>query len=133
MATTVVGNNFAGTAGVDTSSATVFDGVGANGTAGQDVLNGAASGDTLRSDGGDDTINGGGGNDTMDGGAGNDTYVVAQALDVIIDASGIDTVQTTLAVYTLGAGLENLTKTNGVAAATLHSHGQCGSQRHSGQ
>jgi Ca2+-binding RTX toxin-like protein len=117
LATTVVGNNFAGTAGVDTSSATVFDGVGANGTPGQDLLNGLGSADVLRSGDGDDTINGGAGGDTMEGGAGNDTYVVGQAGDVIIEVSGIDTVQTTLDIYTLPAGLENLTKTNGVTLA----------------
>ncbi len=52
---------------------------------------------------------GGLGGDTMDGGAGNDSYYLDSAGDVIKDASGIDTVYSSLGLYTLGTGLENLT------------------------
>ncbi|MGI4950914.1 MAG: beta strand repeat-containing protein, partial [Janthinobacterium lividum] len=62
---------------------------------------------------GNDTLNGGGGNDTLVGGAGNDTYIVNNAGVTITEAvgGGTDTVQTSLAAYTLGANLENLTYT----------------------
>ena len=69
------------------------------------------------------TINGGAGDDTLgdggfagvklNGGAGNDTYIVTVAGTVVTEASnsGTDTVDTTLASYTLGANVENLTFT----------------------
>jgi Ca2+-binding RTX toxin-like protein len=49
--------------------------------------------------------------DTLIGGAGNDTYNVSNPGDVIVEAvgGGTDTVVTTIASYTLGANLENLT------------------------
>ncbi len=94
-----------------------------NGGAGNDTLNGGAGADTLNGDAGDDTLNGGAGSDTLNGGAGNDamaggggndTYVVDAAGDTVTEAAGAgtDTVQTsTLAMYTLGANVENLTNT----------------------
>ena len=155
-ASTVVGNLFTDAVGNATiGSSTVFNGVGANGTPGQDLLSGndladqlfgGLGDDTLNGDGGGDTLNGGDGNDTLNGnagvdtlnggdgndrmtggagvdtyngGAGDDTYVVADAGEGITDVSGIDTVETTLLTYTLGAALENLTKTNGGSVATL--------------
>ncbi|MDG3442505.1 beta strand repeat-containing protein, partial [Nitrospirillum amazonense] len=68
---------------------------------------------------GDDTLDGAAGVDTLIGGAGNDTYVVDNAGDVVREdaGAGVDTVRTTLANYTLGANLENLTYT-GTAAFT---------------
>jgi serralysin len=56
-------------------------------------------------------LDGGAGADHMSGGAGDDTYFVDNIGDVVIDSSGIDTVKTTLAVFTLGTGIENLTYT----------------------
>ncbi|MFP3527705.1 type I secretion target, partial [Pantoea sp. SIMBA_072] len=71
-------------------------------------LNNVISGNT-----GNDVLNGGAGADTLIGGAGNDIYVVDNVGDIVTEASGggTDLVQTTLATYTLGATLENLTFT----------------------
>ncbi|MCU0089894.1 M10 family metallopeptidase C-terminal domain-containing protein [Pseudomonas koreensis] len=67
----------------------------------------------LTGNGGNNIINGQEGADTMDGGAGNDTYFVDNIGDVIIEngtsLTEIDTVLSSLANYTLGANLENLT------------------------
>ncbi|MGO7608589.1 beta strand repeat-containing protein, partial [Rhizobium ruizarguesonis] len=58
-----------------------------------------------------DMLNGGAGADTLIGGAGDDIYIIDNAGDLITEAAneGIDTVRTTLASYTLGSDLENLT------------------------
>ncbi len=62
---------------------------------------------------GNDTLDGGGGADTLIGGAGSDTYMVNNTGVTITEAAGggTDTVLTSLATYTLGANLENLTYT----------------------
>jgi Ca2+-binding RTX toxin-like protein len=60
------------------------------------------------------------GDDTLLGGNGNDTYIVDSALDVVTDTgatSDIDTVKTTLADYSLGNDIENLTLLGGIAAS----------------
>jgi Ca2+-binding RTX toxin-like protein len=91
----------------------------ASGGADADGLFGGAGNDTLLGEGGDDWLEGGAGNDLLNGGSGadsltgnsgNDTYVVDDAGDSVTEAldEGIDTVQTTLAIYSLGANLENL-------------------------
>jgi Ca2+-binding RTX toxin-like protein len=74
---------------------------------------------TITGGAGDDLLDGGGGSDTMVGGAGNDVYVVNAAGDVVTENTneGTDEVRTSLATYTLGANLENLTYT-GTAAFT---------------
>ena len=83
------------------------------GTSGNDTLNGTPWADELVGLAGNDLLNGGAGVDVMTGGAGLDTYVVDNLGDIINEdaTGGVDTVQTTLAAYTLGANLENLTFT----------------------
>ena len=75
------------------------------------MIIGGDGGDTLFGLAGNDTMDGGFGADTMTGGYGDDTFVVDNVGDVIIEyaGAGTDTVRTTLASYTLGAALENLT------------------------
>lgn len=101
-----VGDEMTGGAGNDL----IFGGTGDNnlvGGAGDDLLvGGSGTGD-------DDILDGGTGADTMVGLDGNDTYFVDDDADVVVEAAGAgtDTVQTTLATYTLGANVENLTYT----------------------
>ncbi|WP_431674067.1 M10 family metallopeptidase C-terminal domain-containing protein [Rhizobium leguminosarum] len=72
---------------------------------------GNALANTITGGAGNDILDGGAGNDTLIGGAGNDIYVVDNASDVVAEnaAAGTDTVRTTLASYTLGSDVENLT------------------------
>src|SRR5262249_13447255 len=88
-------------------------GVTLTGTSAANTLTGTGEDDTLNGLGGNDTLDGRGGPDVMVGGTGNDTYVVDNAGDVVTEnaGEGTDTVQTTLASYTLGANVENLTFT----------------------
>ena len=80
------------------------------GGTGNDTLSGLGGNDTLNGGAGNDTLDGGTGNDTMVGGIGNDTYVVDSVGDVVTEApnAGNDTVLTSLAAYTLGSDVENL-------------------------
>lgn len=94
---------------------------------------GNAANNGLKGNSGNNLLSGGLGNDYLDGGAGadklsglqgNDTYIIDNAGDSIQELEdvgggygGIDTVQTTLASYTLGAALENLSLT-GLSAIT---------------
>ncbi|MDH1263226.1 peroxidase family protein [Pseudomonas sp. GD03944] len=101
-----------GTAGNDVLNGTpgndMLDGLGGN-----DILNALGGNDLLYGGTGDDALNGGAGDDAMFGGTGNDTYQVDSVGDSVTEAlnAGTDTVQTTLASYTLGANVENLTFT----------------------
>ncbi|TAV47130.1 rhizobiocin [Rhizobium leguminosarum] len=74
---------------------------------------------TITGGGGNDLLNGGGGADTLIGGAGSDIYIVDHVGDLVTEAAneGTDTVRTTLASYTLGSDVENLTNI-GTAAFT---------------
>lgn len=105
------------------SGTAAFTGVG---NALDNVITGGANGNTLSGGAGNDTLIGGAGNDMLDGGtgadkmiggAGNDIYVVDDAGDVVTELSGggTDEVRTSLASYTLGDNVENLTFT-GTAA-----------------
>ncbi|MBY5359431.1 RTX toxin, partial [Rhizobium leguminosarum] len=75
------------------------------------MITGGVAADTLSGGAGNDVLNGGAGADSLIGGEGDDTYIVDHAGDVVTEAAdeGIDTVRTTLASYTLGSDLENLT------------------------
>ncbi|WP_347911153.1 peroxidase family protein [Pseudomonas grandcourensis] len=108
-ATTVVGDLFVGTAGVDTWIGTAGSDV-ASGGDGNDFMNGRAGNDIINGDAGNDILIGGNGDDTMAGGAGNDVYEVTNLGDVVTELAGggTDTVWTSLATYTLGANVENL-------------------------
>ncbi len=93
------------------------------GNDGNNSLVGAAGNDTLTGGAGNDTLQGGAGNDQLTGGAGNDVYIVDAAGDTVTELAdeGTDRVQTTLATYTLGDHVENLTYT-GAAAFTGTGH-----------
>ncbi|MBN9987472.1 M10 family metallopeptidase [Rhizobium laguerreae] len=81
------------------------------------VITGGAANDTLSGGAGNDTLDGGAGADSLIGGAGDDTYSVDNAGDSVTEAAdeGTDTVRTTLASYTLGSDVENLTYIGTVA------------------
>ncbi|MEX5318339.1 peroxidase family protein [Pseudomonas shirazica] len=114
-------NTLTGGAGNDTLSGLggndVLNGLGGAdqlfGGDGNDILNGGNDPDSLDGGAGNDPLNGGLGADAMVGGAGNDTFVVDNLGDTVSEAlnGGVDLVQTTLASYTLGANVENLTFT----------------------
>ena len=79
--------------------------------AGDATLTGSLSSNTITGGAGNDTFRTGGGLDTLIGGLGDDLYVISEAGVTITEASaeGTDTVRTSLAAYTLGANVENLT------------------------
>jgi serralysin len=83
-------------------------------------ISGGAGDDTLIGGGGNDSLNGGTGADAMAGGIGNDTYTVDNVGDTVIEnpGEGTDLIKTSLAAYTLGDNLENLTGT-GTASQAL--------------
>ncbi|HEX8062715.1 MAG TPA: calcium-binding protein [Allosphingosinicella sp.] len=94
------------------------------GLGGNDVITGGDLSDSLRGDDGDDELNGGEGDDWLEGGAGadllaggagNDIYLVDDTGDLVVEAAdgGQDEVRTTVASYTLSAGVERLTGESG--------------------
>jgi Ca2+-binding RTX toxin-like protein len=62
------------------------------GTAGNDTINGTANDDNIWGLGGNDTLNGNNGNDMVDGGANNDTMNGGDGDDTLIGGSGTDTI-----------------------------------------
>src|SRR5262249_7783236 len=85
------------------------------GGGGNDVVRGNAGNDLLFGGDGIDVLDGGSGADLMYGGNGNDLYVVHQGIgygsgDVVVEFAngGIDTVEQNVALYYLGANVENL-------------------------
>ncbi len=108
--TTVVGNNFVGTAAANTFNGNAGDDI-ANGLAGNDTLNGNDGNDTLLGGTGSDLLNGGTGADSMAGGTDSDIYVVDSLLDIVDEVVGggtADQINTTLSSFTLATNLENL-------------------------
>lgn len=89
------------------------------GGAGMNTLSGGAGSDRLVGGNGGNFLDGGTGADTMVGGSGDDVYIVDDAGDIVTEqpAGGTDEVRTTLASYTLGANVENLTYTGSSAFA----------------
>ena len=81
--------------------------------AGNDTLKGADGDDWLEGGDGADKLYGDAGADDMIGGLGNDSYYVDNVGDVVTElaAGGTDEVRVTLASYTLGTEVENLTGT----------------------
>jgi Ca2+-binding RTX toxin-like protein len=81
-----------------------------NGGAGNDELDGGADNDVLNGGLGNDVLQLGLGNDVMAGGKGDDRYFVESAGDKVTELAGqgVDTVHSYVAVYTLGANVENL-------------------------
>ncbi|WP_223543100.1 peroxidase family protein, partial [Pseudomonas sp. GL-B-12] len=86
-ATTVVGELFVGTAGVDIWTGTIGDDL-ASGGDGNDILNGLGGNDILNGDAGNDILIGGTGADTMAGGVGDDVYEVTDLGDVVTELAG---------------------------------------------
>ncbi|WP_375739226.1 peroxidase family protein [Pseudomonas boanensis] len=108
----------AGSAGHDTVSTSLGSyTLGANveglffGGSGNFVGTGNALNNVIVGGAGNDVLIGGAGADTLAGGQGNDGYNVDNVGDVVIEAAGggQDSLVTTLASYTLGANIENLT------------------------
>ncbi len=103
---------------LDNLTLTGMDALNATGNAVANVLTGNSAANTLTGLDGNDTLDGGAGDDTLLGGNGSDTYLVDSAFDVVTDtgaATDIDKVITTLADYTLGSDIENLTLAGGQA------------------
>jgi Ca2+-binding RTX toxin-like protein len=75
------------------------------------LLLGSENDNVLAGAGGNDTLDGGGGADEMAGGAGDDTYIVDSRWDRTfeVEGEGTDTIVSSVDVYLLDAGIENLT------------------------
>jgi Ca2+-binding RTX toxin-like protein len=94
----------------------------------KDILNGAdiTLASTLNGVTVDDLLNGGAGADIMKGGKGDDTYMVDNKGDKVTELAGggtADEVQSSLAKYTLGKNVENLTLTGLTGTGNLNGTG----------
>lgn len=80
------------------------------GTVGNDLMAALAGNDTIQGGAGDDTLDGGAGGDSLAGGTGNDRYRVDSLADTVVEApgEGTDTIETTVALPSLAANVENL-------------------------
>src|SRR5262245_22880258 len=108
--TSIVGDLFIGTAGIDTFT----------GTPGEDNIQGRAGNDLLSGAGGADMIQGEGGNDTLNGGAGADTLVGGQGTDTLNGDAGADTLDGGADADTLNGGDGNDTLNGGAANDSLN-------------
>ena len=90
------------------------------GNDGWDYLTGSGGADSLYGGADGDTLDGGSGADYLEGNTGDDVYIVDNSGDTVVELTGegIDGVYTTLASYTLGTELENLTYNSGAGAFT---------------
>jgi trimeric autotransporter adhesin len=84
---------------------------------GADEMRGGLGNDSLYGGAGNDLLDGLDGTDLLEGGAGDDAYLVNEAGDTIVEAvdGGIDTVTSSMASYTLGDNVENLTLATGAS------------------
>ena len=107
LATYTLGANVENLSGIATAAQTL------TGNTLNNVITGGSGNDTLNGGSGNDTLDGGTGADTMIGGTGNDIFIVDHAGDIVTEqtGAGTDEVRTTLATYTLGSNVENLTGT----------------------
>src|SRR5262249_27819370 len=98
---------------VENLTGTLASGQTLSGNALANAITGAAGDDTLIGGDGNDSLNGGAGADTVIGGAGNDTHTLDKLGDVVVEnpGEGTDLVKTSLASYSLGSDVENLTGT----------------------
>jgi len=91
---------------------TFLDSANATGTGNalSNLITGNVGDDSLDGGAGNDTLDGGVGADTLIGGLGNDQFLVDDSGDSVVEnaSEGTDDVRTTLASYTLGSNLENL-------------------------
>ena len=71
------------------------------------------SDNTLIGNTGDNVLDGSFGSDSMQGAGGNDTYIVSEFGDAVVEQAneGVDTVRSSVAFFTLGENVENLTLT----------------------
>ena len=111
---------YALTANVETLTGLLNSGQALTGNGLDNHITGGSGNDTLTGGDGNDILDGGAGADAMAGGLGNDVYYVDDAGDTVTENSGegTDEIRTSLASYTLGADIENLTGL--VAGQTLN-------------
>jgi Ca2+-binding RTX toxin-like protein len=79
------------------------------GTTGNDSLDGTAGNDSIEALAGNDTIDGLAGADTLNGGTGDDFYFHVEGIDTVVDTGGFDQLGTEEQVFTVPAGIEDVT------------------------